>query len=85
MDVKLIKKEDNAVEFTIAGDKTIAMLVRGYLLQDENVDFAAFAQDHPLVDEVRMLVRVKKGNPVTAIRDAIERAKADLIQLQSLI
>ncbi len=85
MDVKLIKKEDNAVEFAMTGDKTIAMLVRGYLLQDENVDFAAFAQDHPLVDEVRMFVRVKKGDPVEAIRSAIERAKADLIQLQSLL
>ena len=85
MDVKLIKKEDNAIEFAMTGDKTIAMLVRGYLLQDENVDFAAFAQDHPLVDEVRMFVRVKNGDPVEAVRSAIERAKADLIQLQSLL
>ncbi|NPA76618.1 MAG: DNA-directed RNA polymerase subunit L [Candidatus Diapherotrites archaeon] len=85
MDVKLLKRDDKAVEISVSGDKTIAMLIRGYLLQDENVDFAAVAQDHPLVDEVRIFVRVKNGDPLDAVKSAIERAKADLIQLQSLI
>ncbi len=85
MDVNLIRKDERSLEFSIKGDKTVAYLVRGYLLKDDNVDFAAVAQDHPLVDEVRFFVRVKSGDPVDAVKSAIERAKAELIQLQTLI
>jgi DNA-directed RNA polymerase subunit L len=85
MDVSLVKKDDKSAEIIIKGDPTITVLVRGYLLQDENVDFAAYRQDHPLFDEMRLFVRVKKGDPLEAIRLAIERAKADVISFETAV
>jgi DNA-directed RNA polymerase subunit L len=82
MEIEIVRKEGNEVEFDVIGDKTVAVLVTAYLLNDENVDFAAFRQDHPLENRIRVAVRVKDGDPLEAVKSAAEKAKADFIKFQ---
>ncbi len=83
MDVKILKENDRELELEITGDKTIAVLLKAYLVQDENVDFAAFSQGHPLEGKTKLYLRVKSGSPRDALKAAVERAKADFITFRT--
>lgn len=83
MDVRVLKENDRELEIEVVGDKTIAVLVKSYLLQDEKVEFAAFAQEHPLKHAVRLYLRVREGSPREVLKRAVERAKADFITFRT--
>ena len=83
MDVKILKETDKEMEIEITGDKTIAVLLKSYLVQDENVEFAAFALGHPLEGKTKLFVRVKSGNLRDVVKAAVERAKADFIMFRT--
>lgn len=83
MDVRVLKENDVELEVEIIGDKTIAVLIKSYLAMDDRVDFAAFAQGHPLEHSVSLYFRVKEGDPRTVLKKVVERVKADLITLRA--
>ncbi|MDN5358698.1 MAG: DNA-directed polymerase subunit [Candidatus Diapherotrites archaeon] len=83
MEVKILKENDKELELEVKGDKTIAVLVKAYLVQDERVDFAAFAQEHPLEGKTKLYLRVKEGSPRDVLKSAVERAKADFITFRT--
>ena len=78
MDVDIIREEKNELEISVVGEGTLIALLREYLLQDEDVAFAAFKQEHPLTDRYFLLVRTKKGKPREALVRALERIKSDI-------
>lgn len=83
MEVRVLKENEKELELEVLGDNTVAVLLKSYLLGDERVDFAAFAQGHPLERAIRLYLRVKEGDPRAVLKKAVERVKADLITLRA--
>ena len=78
MNVEIVREEKKELEISVVGEGTLIALLREYLLQDEDVEFAAFKQEHPLTDRYFLLVRTKKGKPREALVRALERIKSDI-------
>jgi len=83
VEVRILKENEKELELEVLGDKTVAVLLKSYLLEDERVDFAGFAQGHPLEQAIRIYFRVREGDPRTVLKKAVERVKADLITLRA--
>lgn len=80
MRVEVIREEKNEMEVLFEGEDTLVPVIKNYLLEDEDVEIAAFRREHPLTGKMTLFVRTKKGKPRDAIRRALERIRADLSQ-----
>ncbi len=78
MEIAVVKEGNGELELRVDGEETLVQAIRYYLLQDENVEFAAFKREHPLKGYFRLYVKVKEGDPREAIAKAIDKMKADL-------
>jgi len=57
MDIRILKREKDTLEFEIVGeDHTFCNLLRELLSRDERVVMAAYRVDHPLVGHPRFVV-----------------------------
>ncbi len=73
MEVKILKKESNLVEFELPGeDHSLPNLIVKLALKRPEVDYAAYNIPHPLVGSPRIVVRVKEGEPLDVVRSIIE-------------
>ncbi len=70
MDVKTIGKSDNMVRLELDADVGFVNLLRMQLWKRENVNFSAYRRDHPYVGKPQLIVKVSKGSPSKAIKDA---------------
>jgi len=65
MEVKVDKKEKNLVEITFVGeDIAMVQAIREFLMEDDSVEFAGVVKEHPEVAHPKLILKVKKGNPV---------------------
>jgi len=68
MEIKIIRKEDNVLEFELPGeDHTFCNLLVNLLNKNPHVEFAAYKIEHPLIGVPRIFVRtdgVKKPGEV---------------------
>jgi len=64
MDLKKIKKTSKELELEIIGEnETILNPITQVLLQNEDVEYAAYMTDNPMSNKRRLYVRVQKGKP----------------------
>ena len=65
MEIKVDKKDKNSVEITFV-DEDIAMVqaIRDYLIENDDVEFAGVIKEHPEVAHPKLVLKVKKGDPV---------------------
>lgn len=78
VDVKIELKDKHHAEITFVGED-IAMVhaIREMLGDNEDVEFVAVLKDHPEVGEPKLIIKVKKGNPVSLVAKAAAKvAKA---------
>ena len=76
MDVEVIKNEKDYLEIAIKGeDIGFINAVKELLFDDVDVEFAAYRLDHPIVASPVLMVRMKKGNAVSAVRTAVKKLK----------
>ena len=69
MELELISKEKNLVEFYIKGERhTLPALLKSRLEADKSVEFVSYKLDHPLENKSRFVVRGK--DPKGSIEDA---------------
>lgn len=54
-------------------DETFLNMVRDELLEDKDVEFAACHREHPEVDVTKLIVKVKKGKPKSAVISAAKK------------
>lgn len=80
MNVSVVREGENEIEIVFEGEDTLVPVVKHYLLEDDDVEIAAFRREHPLTGKMYLFVRTKKGRPRDAIRRALERIRADLSQ-----
>lgn len=76
MELEIVKSEKNYVEIMVLGDDYgIANSVKEMLLEDKDIEFAAYRLDHPQVGKPVLMVRTKEGNPIAAIKYAVKKLK----------
>ncbi len=80
MEIKILSNDKNTMEVEIA-EITLAEVLRKYLNQDSNVDFAAWKREHHTKNPV-LKVETKTGTPKKALQDAIKAAVKDLDKIE---
>lgn len=76
MELEILKSEKNYVEILVKGDDYgIANAVKEMLLEDKDIEFAAYRVDHPQVGKPVLMVRTKEGNPISAIKYTLKKLK----------
>jgi len=76
MRINILKKTGNEMEFELEGEgHTFCNVLRKELLNDPNVEYAAYRIDHPLVGVPVFYVRTKGKDPIEALIDATNRIR----------
>jgi len=81
MEFKTIKKTTKELELEITGEnETILNPITEVLLQNQDVDFAAYMTDHPESPKRRLYVRVKKGKPEEILKKVVKQLEDEVKQ-----
>jgi DNA-directed RNA polymerase subunit L len=84
MDVRVIAREDKRLEVELVGEnETLLNLLKQRLLQNPDVDAATFLIGHPLLDQPRLVVHMRKGKPEAALRAAAKELREELDKLET--
>jgi len=76
MEINVIKNEKDYLEVELKGEEYgIANMLKELLLEDENVEFAAYRMDHPVVAHPVLMVRTSSGTPLNALKSAVKRLR----------
>ncbi len=75
MKIKILKRAENELKFEIEGEgHTLCNLLEKTILEDEDIDMAAYNIPHPLTSNPIMYIRTKGGRkPEDAIKEAIKK------------
>jgi len=71
VEVKVEMKDKHHAEITFVGED-IAMVhaIRKVLMESEEVSFAGVVLEHPEVGDPKLVIKTKKGNPVSLVAKA---------------
>lgn len=77
------KQETRLLDLEFTGQsRTILELLKEEVLEDDKVETATIIQDHPVLDEPRLVVRTGEGRrPETALKQAASTLREDLDSL----
>ncbi|MCX8175330.1 MAG: DNA-directed RNA polymerase subunit L [Candidatus Micrarchaeota archaeon] len=76
MELEVIKNEKEYLEVALKGEEySFGNALAETLLEDKSVEFAACRMDHPQVASPILMVRVKEGSALHALRSAIKKLK----------
>lgn len=79
MELKTIKKTGKELEIEVTGEnETILNPVIQVLLENEDVDYAAYMADHPESNKRRLYIRVIKGKPEEILKKAIKQLEDEM-------
>jgi len=68
MEIEVIRKEKNMIEFAISGERhTLPNLLKSRLLQNPKVEFTAYKQKHPEENKIYFIVKTKKDEDVKKV------------------
>jgi len=70
-ELKVERKDKNNVKITFVGeDIAFVNAIRDIVSDEEDVEFAAVAQDHIEIGDPILIVKTKKGDPVSIVAKA---------------
>lgn len=79
MDLKKIKKTSKELELEVIGEnETILNPITQVLLQNEDVEYAAYMTDNPMAKKRRLYIRVKKGKPEEILKKAVKQLENEV-------
>lgn len=71
MEIEVLESSKEHIEFKLKGERhTFPELLKHYLLKNPDVEFASYKLEHPFDKDCIFILKVKKGSPVQALRDA---------------
>lgn len=86
MDIVVIKNEKEYMEIMLKGEEPgIANALVEILLEDSSVEFAAYKLDHPQVGSPVLVVRVKDGSPLSAVKSAVKKLKKQATEFKDAL
>lgn len=78
MELKLISSKQDSIEVEIIGEnETLLVPLQEKLLENENVEDVRYMIGHPMIDNPRIFVRVKKGKPKNVLKKAAKEVAGD--------
>jgi DNA-directed RNA polymerase subunit L len=86
-DIEILKSTKLELELMIPGEShTICNALRKILMEDEDVDYAVYGIDHPLIGEPKITIKVKRTkNPKKALLKASNKLKEQSEELKKLV
>ena len=87
MEIEIIKDKTLELEMIIHGENhSMCNVLRKYLMEDSDVEYAVYGIDHPLTGEPIMTIKTKRGKrPKNALLKATERLKDDVAEFKGLV
>ena len=85
MEVNIIKDAKKEFVFEIIANKTVLNPLKQRLLAYDDVEYAGWDIEHPLLTNPTFYVRVKKGTAKQMALKALEEIKSDLTELRSIL
>lgn len=84
MDVRVMSKGDKSLEVELVGEnETLLNLLKQRLLASPDVESATFIIGHPLLDQPKLFVQVRKGKPETALKAAAKEVREELDKFET--
>lgn len=84
MQVRIVSRDGASLEVEVIGEnETLLNLLKMRLLQHPDVATATYIVGHPLLDQPRLYLQVKKGKPEAALRSAAKSLREDLDRLET--
>lgn len=83
MKIEIKKENDKEIEFEVIKEKTILNPLKQKLLEYDEVEFAEWKVEHPLIGNPEFYLRVKKGSAKKILKKAIEEIKGNIDELRS--
>lgn len=80
MEFVVHKHEDRILDVEFTGERrTVLQVLKEQLLEDDKVESSTVLQDHPILDEPRLVVRTGEGRrPATALKKAAQGLRKEL-------
>lgn len=80
-------QEDRLLDIEFTGERrTLLEVIRERLLEDDKVETSTVLQDHPVLDEPRLIIRTAKGRrPETALKKAAQSLRKDYDDLEDQV
>lgn len=87
MDFVVHEKEDRLLDIEFTGERrTLIEVLRERLLEDDKVESSTTIQDHPVLDEPRLVIRTGEGRrPETALKRAAKSLRKDYDDLEDQV
>ncbi|RME14500.1 MAG: DNA-directed RNA polymerase subunit L [Bdellovibrio sp.] len=83
MKFSILKLTKNEVELELdEKDSTMTELIAEKLNSMKAVDVAASKIEHPIVAKPKLFVRVKKGNPLDVVKEALDELEKEFKELK---
>ncbi|MFW5846590.1 MAG: RpoL/Rpb11 RNA polymerase subunit family protein [Nanoarchaeota archaeon] len=80
MEIKILNSDKNSIEVELE-EITLAEVLRTYLNQDKNVDFAAWKREHITKNPI-LKIETSSGTAKKALQDAIKSVVKDLDKIE---
>lgn len=87
MEIEIIKDKTLELEMIIHGENhSMCNVLRKYLMEDSDVEYAVYGIDHPLTGEPIMTIKTKRTKrPKNSLLKAANRLKDEVAEFKSLI
>ncbi len=83
---KTIKHDEKHIELYVDGlDETMGLLFQELMINNPEIEFVSFTKDHPLLDQIHIVIRTKKKDPFKLFIQAIDTAIKQFTELKSKI
>lgn len=84
MEIRVLSKTDKAIEVELVGEnETLLNLLKQRLLAHADVDSATFIVGHPLLDQPKLFLQVRKGKPEAVLKAAAKELREELDKLET--
>jgi len=86
-DIEILNSTKLELELMIPGEShTICNALRKILMEDEEIDYAVYGIDHPLIGEPKITIKVKRTkNPKKALLRASTKLKEQSEEFKKLV
>ena len=79
MELKTIKKNSKELELEVYGEtETLLNPITEVLIQNSDVEYAAYFTDNPESKKRRLYLRVKKGSPVEILKKSVKQLEDEM-------
>lgn len=84
VEVRLVNKTDKSIEVEVVGEnETLLNVLKQRLLHAPDVESATYLIGHPLLDQPRLFLQVRKGKPEAVLKAAAKELREELDKFET--